>query len=512
MSVWDLDNYTDAASDAADAVVDVTTSMLDAGDLIGNILKSIAPALSMVPGFGIALGPAIYAAGAVAAGDRIDDILIGSARNAIPLGPARIAYDGATSITKDVAEGKNAFTSTVNALREAANSSGPQAGAAFDAGLAAGRGETIDPRAIAAGRNFALTSGGQAAAASYDAGVALAKGGDATDVALEVSRNYVRDMGGAEAAAAYDAGIALGYGKTLQEAGFEGLHTFVRGNDFAEKILNFVDRVGSAKNAREAVKLALTSDLSQDLMGALAEGGIPPEISKVLEPYTDLFQTNSDFLNIPAIQLAQDWGVPEIIVRAGQAAAREGLGRLDQELLDYLDEVADRNRELAEQGYAIAMSDPRSVYLRSTGPEGAWKQGFDIGTAVTQGSSQWGPGQAEIRDSVNNDAFRDGFNAARNLQYTLTKWRAQIAAFGTGKEELPRPTASSLQLASALSSSGSGSGGIVSRPSAVLPLVVSLQKDTTSGSLDALLASRTLDLAQRALARQPFLDYYNGLA
>jgi len=42
MSIFDLDNYTDAVSDAVDAIG-------DAGDLIGGILRSVSPLLGMVP-------------------------------------------------------------------------------------------------------------------------------------------------------------------------------------------------------------------------------------------------------------------------------------------------------------------------------------------------------------------------------------------------------------------------------------------------------------------------------
>ena len=40
VSIFDIDNYTDALSDAVDTIG-------DAGDLIGGILKSISPFLAM---------------------------------------------------------------------------------------------------------------------------------------------------------------------------------------------------------------------------------------------------------------------------------------------------------------------------------------------------------------------------------------------------------------------------------------------------------------------------------
>ena len=130
MSIFDLDNYTDAISDAVDAIG-------DAGDLIGSILKSVSPLLGMVPGIGTAFSVAVYAAGAIAAKDRITDALIGSASAAMPPGIPRIAFDGATSITKDVAEGRPVGDSAIAGCRQAAQTAGgAPAAAAFDSGVA----------------------------------------------------------------------------------------------------------------------------------------------------------------------------------------------------------------------------------------------------------------------------------------------------------------------------------------------------------------------------------------
>src|SRR6185436_3956940 len=98
MSVWD---------DISDAVSDVVDEIGEAGDLIGDILKSVSPFLAAIPGIGTAFAAAVYAAGAFAAKDSITDAMIGTASAAMPPGIPRIAFDGATNITRDVAEGRS---------------------------------------------------------------------------------------------------------------------------------------------------------------------------------------------------------------------------------------------------------------------------------------------------------------------------------------------------------------------------------------------------------------------
>ena len=65
--------------DIGDFASDVVDTIGDAGDLIGDFLKSVAPFLAAIPGFGTAFAAAVYAAGAIAAKDKITDAMIGTA-------------------------------------------------------------------------------------------------------------------------------------------------------------------------------------------------------------------------------------------------------------------------------------------------------------------------------------------------------------------------------------------------------------------------------------------------
>jgi hypothetical protein len=324
--------------DIAEGVSDAVDAIGDAGDVIGGILKSVSPVLAAVPGIGTAFSVAVYAAGAIAAKDRISDAAIGVASAAMPPGLPRIAFDGASNIARDVSQGRPVFDSAIQACRQAAEQAGGgPAVQAFDAGTAALNGQQIDQRLIDQGRAFALQSGGQAAASSYDAGVAIAQGKGADQVVVSVARGYVQQVGGPLGAAAFDTAIALGYGKTLQEANYIGLHTLVRGNDEAEKILNFVERVGRAASGGKDLYHLLEDALAVDLQSALPAVRLTrdmgPAIDRALNPYIEHFRDHLDYLAIPAGDLAQQWNDNEVLIRAAQALMRSGNGAIDDGMM-----------------------------------------------------------------------------------------------------------------------------------------------------------------------------------
>lgn len=472
-----FDDIGEGIADAADAVKDVASSIADAGDLIGGVLKSVSPVLSMVPGLGTAFAVAIYAAGAVTAGDRVDDIVIGSASAAMPPGIPRIAFDSGVNITRDIAEGRNVLDSTLNACRAAANhAGGPQAVAAFDAGVAVAKGGKVDQRLIDAGRKYALDGGGEAAAASYDAGVAIAQGKEYDQVMLDVARSYIRDMGGPTAAAAFDAGTALAYGKTLQDAGFAGLKTFAKGNDPVEKIIRFVETVGRAKSLRMGVQELLESDLGHDVRAAFGKASVSlPNLPEQLQPMMDEFAKHRELLDTPAGQLAQEWLIDEAKIRAAQAVMRNGepdtalltklaaapigtVGRMDMGG-DIPPDVKGRNDALAAEGWRMAHVDPEIMGARTPkGREGLsltlyrqdlYQRGFDIGSASSK-TPLATPEEAAIKASLKGFNQADGFGAAADLQHrkqvlkaaALAAWRAQLfkstvaSATATGTQAL----------------------------------------------------------------------------
>jgi hypothetical protein len=493
VSIFDIDNYTDALSDAVDTIG-------DAGDLIGGILKSISPFLAMIPGIGTAFGVAVYAAGAIAAKDKITDAMIGTASAAMPPGIPRIAFDAATDITRDVAEGRNVQDSAIRACRQAADKAGGSAAvAAFDSALAAVRGGPIDQRVIDQGRAFALEGGGQAAAASYDAAVSIARGNGSDQVVIDVARGYINQMGGSVALAAFDTGIALGYGKTLQEAGYIGLHTFARGNNNIEKILNFVEQVGRARSFGMGVQELLEGELATDFLHGLSAAGVKPSGSAVdtmLKPYTDAIRENLRILEYPAGELARQWEINEAIIREAQALMRRGDGTIDEAMLsvlralaviasqtfDFSEKSPEANERLAVKGQQIinagaewrgvllsdirkgssfTMTHPRFDALTGITSPGTdrweitdvWRRAFDIGIGTAEGTSRDNPAQVHANAVVGSRLAANigGFTAAEAIQFERTAFSRRFQ----GKDTL---SASSILQAAAVAASAPQAG------------------------------------------------------
>lgn len=468
MSVWDIDNYTDFVSDAVDAVG-------DAGDLIGDILKSVSPFLAAIPGIGTVFAVAVYAAGAIAAKDKITDAMIGTASAAMPPGIPKIAFDGATSITRDVAEGRSVQESALSACRQAADKAGGGAAvSAFDSGLAMIRGGRVDQRLIDQGRAMALQGGGTAAAASYDAAVFIAQGHEADQVVIDVARGYINQMGGAVALTAFDTAVALGYGKTLQEAGYIGLHTFARGNNNIEKILNFVEQVGRAKNLGMGVQQLLEGELTTDFLHALSGAGVSVNSNAVdtqVKPYTDAIRENLKLLEYPAGELASQWKVNEAIIRAAQALMRRGDGTIDENMLatikafaavanqkfDFSEKSPEANEQLAIKGQQIinsgakwrgvllsdirkgstfTITHPRFDSLTGITSPGTdrweitdtWRRAFDIGIGTAEGTSDDNPEQVHTNAVVKSrlGANVGGFNAAEAVQFERTRFNRRF--------------------------------------------------------------------------------------
>lgn len=481
--------------DMADTVSDVVDAIGDAGDLIGDILKSVAPFLAAIPGIGTAFAAAVYAAGAIAAKDKITDAMIGTASAAMPPGIPRIAFDGATNITRDVAEGRSVQDSALSACRQAAAEAGGDAAVnAFDSGLAIIRGGRVDQQLIAQGRALAQQNGGTAVA-SYDAAVSIAQGHEADQVIIDVARGYINQMGGSVALAAFDTAVALGYGKTLQEAGYIGLHTFVRGNNPFEKILKFVEQVGSARNLGLGVQQLLEAELATDFLHALSAAGVSVNSNAVdthLKPYTDAIRQDLKLLERPAGELASESKVNEAFIRAAQALMRRGDGTIDQDLLgtfkafaavanqkfDFSEKSPEANEQLALKGQqiinagarwrGILLSDirkgstftithPRFDSLTGITSPGTdrweitdtWRRAFDIGIGTAEGTSDDNPEQVHTNAVVKSrlGANVAGFNAAEAVQFERTRYNRRFH----GKD--PLSASSILALAGAVMAS-----------------------------------------------------------
>ncbi len=147
--------------------------------------------------------------------------------------------------------------------------------------------------------------------------------------------------------------------------------------------------------------------------------------------------------------------------------------------------TTERNDAVARQGRAMAEADTELTAHRMNSRQFKpqhWQRGFDVGTAVSYRHSEFGPGQAVIRDSLRGLSQTSGYNVARDVQYRRTL-AIQAALDGLTRQVL---SARETALTALSASLGASSAPVTRAPRAALtvPLapVVASVSDTTAGS------------------------------
>src|SRR4029079_6989752 len=113
-------------------------------------------------------------------------------------------------------------------------------------------------------------------------------------------------------------------------------------NDGIEMILNFIEKVGRAKNLGAGVQQLLESDLAEDFLQAIHQYVPTPNVAAIereLQPYTEFFRDHPELLDVASGDLAGQWESDEAIVRAPQARMRRVDGRPDESLLRSFEQV-----------------------------------------------------------------------------------------------------------------------------------------------------------------------------
>lgn len=358
----------------------------DAGRSLAMVIKAAAPFIAMIPGIGLGVSLAITAGSALAAGDRIDYITVDTIEAAIPT------------------QYKPSFRQAV------------------DIGYGLARGQRVDKIAVDLGRKEALQTGGPTAAAAFDAGIAVGTGQGIQDAGFALMGAWVKN---ADTPVARAAQFAI----DVQHAAAEGVSVkdFLLGQ-IRNEFFKAVPAAQQAYVLKQAIEffLAHPEELVNPQLADLAERlGIPIEAIRAaiaclikLEDGTWLVDDDVEHGFLP---MQSDATNNESVLQAASSQDAPG--------------TATRNAMLANQGYAIAMAKGNTSIAAAradTTKSGAWRRGFDIGTAVTQGSSIEGSGQTTVRDSLNQQDSQQGFNAARNIQYAITRKTAAISTVAAG--------------------------------------------------------------------------------
>ncbi len=385
-NIFDLDNYSDAISDVGDAISD---SPVIQG--IGKVMKAVAPFVAMIPGVGTIVGTAMYAVGSIAAHDRLDDVAIGTIRSALPSQYVK-SYDSAV-----------------------------------------------------------------------DFGYKVGRGGNVPDATLSLARDYAKSEGGDEGVAVFDMAVTIGKGRGLQDAGFKLLGAWVQGSDAGERAVRFAeDLTNAAQNGKPIADFLRDEAVAQFVLSvpALQQAFY---LQKAIRYFLDHPEVLLDYVEQTAEETAEDFAkrnmpstdhpkptFPKIVVDWFDAAEAAGVpveairaaiicivrlasGDLvvdhhnasvfdpsftEEGDLDDPAHVA-QNDVFAKTGQALAALNPEILAARHQDQGALWLYGFDVGTAVSNGHTQAGPGQDAVRDSMKK-AKQAGFMASRAVVYALT--------------------------------------------------------------------------------------------
>ena len=155
--------------------------------------------------------------------------------------------------------------------------------------------------------------------AGREAGGALLDGKPLDEIALAAGRGVARANAGALGEAAYDAALILARGKALQDAGFAVLKSFAKGNDLAERSIDYAEKIARAAQEGRDLQELLIEELGDELgdaAGALAREQLDPVLSLVVG--------DRSLREMGSGELAAWTGVAEPVARAAQAIARNG--------------------------------------------------------------------------------------------------------------------------------------------------------------------------------------------
>lgn len=374
---------------------------------IGKVLRAIAPFVAMIPGIGTIAGTAMYAVGSVAAGQRLDDVAIGTIRAALPENLQK-TYDDAISVGYKVANGESVDQIALDEARQVAQDQGGNEGVAlFDMAVSVGRGRGLQDA------GFKLMA---AWVAGSDAGERAVE--FATDLTKAAEKgqsvgDFIRD----EAVAQFIASVpALKQAYYLEQA----IEYFFA---HPEMLLDYVERIAEESAEDFAKRNVPTAEhpnpmipkVVVDWWQAAEDAGVPVEavrgaiicIIQLLDGSLILNQANAEQFDKTRVTISPDFSASTWTDSYTLAAF--------QDITD-APAVKERNDTYERQGQALVALNTEISTARRGSLQASWIRGFDIGTIISLGHTLAGPQQDAIRSSIN--VFQQaGFDVARAQQY-----------------------------------------------------------------------------------------------
>ncbi len=315
-----------------------------------------------------------------------------------------------------VIAGGPAFLTLIASVAAFVPGIGTGVAAALGAAAALARGENVSDAMVAGAR--AAIPGSAAMEVGYAAGSSLARGERIDQAVVAGGRALAEAEGGPQAAAAYDAMIAIAQGRSLQDAGFAALRYYARGNDLAEKGLDFADRASTAVLEGRDVKDALAAQLAAEVKAA-APGVARDQLEGVIAQVV----RDPKLRDMGSDALAWALHVSEPVARAAQALV-DANGQIDSVTLEV---VAPRTGvAVAAEKYGEAFVASRAANATYVETKGAIKQD-QLSTALRLSPSSLSFAQAKREAAGTSDAI-DKYGAAAVASADTNQTWSQTAA------------------------------------------------------------------------------------
>jgi hypothetical protein len=408
------DRFGDIIDDVGEFLEDAGEFIEDVGGAIGKIVKAAAPFISMIPGVGTLAGATIYAVGSVAAGDRIDDVAISTVESALPAN-VRASYRQAIDMGYAVARGENVEEQVLQLAREEARLlGGPQAVAAFDTGIAVGKGRGLQDAGFKLMGAWVQgsTAGERAVVFARDVIEAKKRGKRLDEFLIDSAANqFVESVPAAKQVQALSEAVQylLDHPDELVEPATRYVKPYLNWQAIAE-------RAGVPVAAVRAAIIIVLQLVDEHIKVEVNT----PRRDRILHLASMARMIEAGFTTAERDPLSLN-----ALVAKGQAIINSGATWEDLKTgkVVPLSTIRSGSVWTSTQYYYDSLAG-RYTSQRievKTDIDNVWRRGFDAGIGTSEGLSQDGPGQQKIRSSLTVLQAQKGFDAAQAIQFDRTK-------------------------------------------------------------------------------------------
>ena len=289
---------------------------------------------------------------------------------------------------------------------------------------------------------------GTAAAFVLNAATSLAEGAPITDATLDAVKGAL--PGQPASTMAFDVTVAIARGEPIENVGIAALPIDESSKEYLKQATHVIRGLAEGQpvtavaldaiyeqlppDGQRAMELASRA-MNGEKIGDLALEEAARAAKNAGEQAANHFMAQVGYAELmnrvpDDVRNAVNAATALTMAMNAQSVAADGASQITYLALGRIETGADktRNDALAVKGRQILATDADLSSIRSMPIWGIqrvtnddWRRGFDIGVAVAEGNTSYGPGQQKIRDSLHIIAAMNGFDAASKLQYARTQ-------------------------------------------------------------------------------------------